>query len=312
MRYTVRKEDAGGSLAAFLSARFPYHTPEEWTRLAAEGAVRLNDAPPEPGRVLAEGDLIQYFPAESAEPVSDLAVTVLYEDRDIILVNKTGDLPAHPAGRYFKNTLWMVLRERLNVPEPSIINRLDRETSGVTLVARNARAALACWRQFAARSVQKKYTVFTEGVFERAEIARGYIAPAAASAIRKKRQFEPSAALQPEPGREAQWAETLFTPVKSLKGFSVLEAIPHTGRTHQIRATLLALGRPVVGDKMYGLDENIFLRLVEDRMTPEDAVKMRLARQALHASELNFLHPADGRPMKVRAPLPADMQALLG
>lgn len=312
MRCTVRKEDAGGSLVAFLSARFPYHTPGDWTRLAAEGAVRLNEALPEPGRVLAEGDLIQYFPAESAEPESDLAVTVLYEDRDIIVVNKTGDLPAHPAGRYFRNTLWMVLRERLNVAEPSIINRLDRETSGVTLVARNARAALVCWRQFAARTVTKKYTVVTEGVFEKAVVARGYIAPAAASAIRKKRMFEPSAASSPAAGREAQWAETVFTPVKSLKGLSVLEAIPHTGRLHQIRATLLALGSPVVGDKMYGLDETVFLRLVESRMTPEDAVKMRMPRQALHAGELNFLHPADGRPMKITAPLPADMQALLG
>ncbi|OGR66881.1 MAG: hypothetical protein A2081_03160 [Elusimicrobia bacterium GWC2_61_19] len=311
MRYTVPRENAGVRLVPFLAARFPYNSPEEWARLAGGGAVRINDALPEPGRVLMEGDVIQYFPAAAPEPDVDTAVTVLYEDRDIILVNKSGDLPAHPAGRYFKNTLWWVLRERLNVAEPSIVNRLDRETSGVTLVARNARAALNCRRQFAARSVIKKYTVVIEGAFERAVRARGYIVQAKASAIRKKRQFEPSAEARPAPGREAEWAETLFTPLKSAGGLSVLEAVPHTGRLHQIRATLSALGCPVVGDKMYGLDELVFLRMIEGRLTPEDSIKMRLARQALHAGELTFLHPADGRPMTITAPLPADMVRLL-
>lgn len=312
MRCAIRRESAGGPLLPFLSARFPYHSPEEWARLAAAGAVLVNGAPPVPGSALAEGDMVQYFPADVPEPEVNTAVTVLYEDRDIIAVDKPGDLPAHPAGRYFKNTLWWLLRERLHVDEPSIINRLDRETSGVTLVARNARAALVCRRQFSERGVIKKYTAITEGAFERAVHARGYIVRAKASAIRKKRQFEPSAGARPEPGREAEWAKTVFTPVKSAGGLSVLEARPHTGRLHQIRATLSFLGCPLVGDKMYGLDELIFLRMIEGRMTPEDTLKMRLPRQALHAGELVFRHPADGRPMTVTAPLPADMRLLTG
>lgn len=312
LRCVIRKENAGGPLISFLGARFPYHSPEEWARLAAAGAVRLNGDIPAPDRALAEGDIVQYFLADAPEPEVNTAVTVLYEDRDIVLVDKPGDLPAHPAGRYFKNTLWWLLRERLSVAEPSIINRLDRETSGVTLVAKNARAALACRRQFSERGVIKKYTAITEGAFERAVHARGYIVPAKTSAIRKKRQFEPSTEAGPAPGREAEWAETIFTPVKSAGGLSVLEARPHTGRLHQIRATLLFLGCPVVGDKMYGLDELIFLRMIEGRMTPEDPVKMRIARQALHAGELIFRHPADGRHMAVTAPLPPDMRGLTG
>ena len=95
-------------------------------------------------------------------------------------------------------------------------------------------------------------------------------------------------------------------------GVSLLEAVPHTGRLHQIRATLSFLGCPVVGDKMYGLDEGIFLRFIEERTTPQDAAKMRLGRQALHASDLSFSHPSDGRPMVIAAPLPPDMRGLSG
>ncbi|PIU18521.1 MAG: hypothetical protein COT18_10360, partial [Elusimicrobia bacterium CG08_land_8_20_14_0_20_59_10] len=306
----VRREHAGKTLAAFLCARFTYHTPEEWTRLASEGAVLVNERAAAPDRVLDADDAVRYCPAERPEPLVDTAVTVLYEDADIIVVNKTGDLPAHPTGKYFRNTLWAVLRDRLGVDAPCIINRLDRETSGVTLVAKNPSAAAACGRQFTGRSVTKKYTVFVEGVLAGRLRARGYIGPCAGSAVRIKRRFEPAETSQPEPGREAEWADTEFTPRESRGGISVVEAIPHTGRMHQIRAALFSLGYPVVGDKIYGPDEGIFLRFLEGRVAEEDAGKLRIGRHALHAAELIFAHPSGGRPMAVSAPLPADMLEL--
>lgn len=312
MRYTVRREHSGGALAAFLAGRFPYHSPAEWAALAAGGAVLVNGAPAGPDLVLGENDVVLYSPARSAEPAVDRAVSVLYEDSDIIVVGKSGNLPAHPAGRYFRNTLWGVLRDSLGVAEPSIINRLDRETSGVTLVAKHQAAARACRRQFDDRRVTKTYLALTEGEFAAPARARGYIGPCPGSAIRKKRRFEPSAAEGPEPGREAQWADTEFFPVERRGALTLVKALPRTGRLHQIRATLLALGRPVAGDKMYGLDEGVFLRFVEGRLTPDDAALMRIGRQALHAAELSFLHPADGRPMTVAAPLPADLAGLPG
>jgi len=311
MRCTISRQNAGGSLISFLSARFPYHTAEEWTRLAEGGTVLLNDAPPDHGRLLMEGDVVRYYPAEKPEAYVDTAVTVLHEDEDIILVDKTGNLPAHPAGKYFKNTLWWILIKRLHVPNPGIINRLDRETSGVTLIAKNPRADRICRRQFSERSITKKYTVFTEGTFQGPAHARGYIVPGSTSIMRKKQMFEHSELAAPEPGRENQWAETGFTLLEKRGGISVLEAIPHTGRLHQIRATLSALGYPVVGDKIYGLDEGVFPRFLEDKMTAEDAARMRMKRQALHASELTFRHPTGGQPMTITAPLPPDMAALL-
>jgi 23S rRNA pseudouridine955/2504/2580 synthase/23S rRNA pseudouridine1911/1915/1917 synthase len=312
MRHTVRREHSGSALAAFLATRFPYHCLAEWAALADGGAVLVNGAPARPDLELGENDVVLYSPDGAAEPAVDRAVSVLYEDRDIMVVAKSGNLPAHPAGRYFRNTLWGVLREDLGVEEPSIINRLDRETSGVTLVARHSAAARACRRQFDDRSVTKTYLAVAEGDFAAPARARGYMGPCPGSAIRKKRRFEPSAADGPGPGREAQWADTEFFPEERRGALTLVRAVPRTGRLHQIRATLLALGRPVAGDKLYGLDEGVFLRFVEDRLTRSDAALMRLGRQALHAAELSFLHPADGRPMTVAAPLPADLRGLLG
>ena len=312
MRYTVRREQSGRALAAFLAARFPYHSEAEWGALAAGGAVLVNGAPAGPSLELGENDVVLYSPDGAEEPEVDRAVNVLYEDRDILVVGKSGNLPAHPAGPYFRNTLWGVLRDDLGVAEPSIVNRLDRETSGVTLVARHPAAARACRLQFDERSVTKTYLAVTEGEFAAPARARGYMGPCPGSAIRKKRRFEPSAADGPEPGREAQWADTEFSPVERRGPLTLVRALPHTGRLHQIRATLLALGKPVAGDKMYGLDEGVFLRFVADRLTPADAALMRIGRQALHAASLSFLHPADGRPMTVAAPLPADLLGLLG
>lgn len=302
--------EAGLKLAVFLAARFKYHTAGEWAGLAAAGALLVNGRAAGPELALSAGDEVSYEPPYRPEPRVDRAVKVLYEDADIMAVSKPGNLPAHPAGRYFRNTLWGVLKDDLDLAEPDIINRLDRETSGVTLVAKNRRAAAACRAQFEARSVVKFYTAFAEGDFKGPLRARGYIVPCAGSAIRKKRLFVPSEADAPEPGREADWADTYFKPLRRAGGLTELDVRPYTGRLHQIRATLLALERPLAGDKMYGLDEGIFLRFLDDAMTAEDAARMRLGRQALHARELRFRHPEDGRPMRIEAPLPDDLAAL--
>lgn len=310
MSCTVGPAGAGLALSAFLSARFSYHTPEEWAALAGAGALLVNGEAAAPGRTLAAGDDVLYVPPYRPEPRVDREVKVLYEDACIMAVSKPGNLPAHPGGRYFRNTLWGVLKDDLDLAEPDIINRLDRETSGVTLVAKNRRAAAACRAQFEARSVVKFYTAFAEGDFEGPVRARGYIVPCSGSAIRKKRLFVPSASAGPEPGREADWADTALKPLRSAGGLTELDVRPYTGRLHQIRATLLALGRPLAGDKMYGLDEGIFLRFLADAMTSEDLARLRLGRQALHARELRFRHPEDGRPMRIEAPLPGDLAAL--
>ena len=301
---------AGLPLAAFLARRFPYHSEKEWSDLAAAGRVKLNGAEPAPGSAVAAGDLVEYFFPPRPEPRVDETVTVLYEDADLLAVDKPGNLPVHPAGRYFRNTLWTLLRERFGLAAPGIANRLDRETSGVVLVAKNPAAAACLRRQFDARTVKKTYLAVVEGEFPEAVSCRGYMRPCPGAAVRKKRLFAPAAEKSPAPGEEPNWAETDFTRVAAGGGLSAVKAEPRTGRLHQIRATLLALGFPIAGDKVYGRDENLFLKFVADALTPEDRAALRLGRQALHALSLEFEIPS-GRRLTVRAPLPADLLSLL-
>lgn len=314
MTFQIREKDAGKTLVNFLAARFTYHRAEEWARLIGEGRVGLNGVfGSSPEYVLCEGDQLRYDASDVPEPPVDDAFGVLLDDPLMMAVDKSGNLPCHPGGRYFNHTLWALLKSRNGLVDPVVINRLDRETSGVVLIAKTPESAHNLWKQFAGHKVSKRYTVFVEGAFPegRTESA-GWLVPDASSAIRKKRRFVAGEQESAPSGKDAEWAETVFERVRVCDGFSVVTAEPKTGRLHQIRATLLALGFPVVGDKLYGVDETLFLRFCADALTDEDRRRLRLKRQALHAGYLRFHHPRFGASTELVAPLPTDMAELLG
>jgi 23S rRNA pseudouridine955/2504/2580 synthase/23S rRNA pseudouridine1911/1915/1917 synthase len=246
------------------------------------------------------GDAVEYRLPEAAEPPVDVAMHTLYEDDTVLAVAKSGDLPCHPGGRYFGNTLWSVLRRQFD--NVHLVNRLDRETSGVVLIAKEAAAASALMSQFAGQTVAKSYLALVYGAFPPQLDTDGVLVPDAASEVRKKRAF----VADPDAAGEA--TRTIFTCLDSSAGLSLIRAVPATGRLHQIRATLCSLGFPLVGDKLYGPDDRIYLRCIADELTDADRTALRMGRQALHAYRLVFNHPADGRQIRVTAPLPADLQ----
>jgi len=311
MMFTIREKDAGKTLVAFLVARFTYHDEEAWRRLIGDGQVRVNGFPALPEKVLRMGDALRYVAGDISEPPVDETVKIVLNDPLVMVVDKSGNLPCHPGGRYFNHTLWSLLKSRHGLPEPIFVNRIDRETSGLVVVAKTPESAHNLSKQFVAHKVVKRYTVFVEGTFpERLETA-GWLMADPVSAIRKKRRFVPAEAGSPMPEKEAEWAETVFERVHVCDGFSVVTALPSTGRLHQIRATLFSLGYPVVGDKLYGLDETLFLRFCEDALTDADRRRLRLPRQALHADYLRFHHPRFGALTELTAALPADMAGLI-
>lgn len=305
-------------LLDFLASRFTYHTRDQWRERIEEKRVMVNDRAAEAGRMLQAGDTVEFIAQDIAEPPVCFDVAVVFEDYDVMVINKPANLPCHPAGRYFNHTLWAYLKTRHCLEAPILINRLDRETSGLVVVAKHPGVEARCRAQFAQRRVVKRYIVIVEGLFPDTLEARGWMRPDPESGVHKRRRFELSG-LNPEsrppaPGAVpgAEWAETDFRRLSQVNGVSEVEAVLHTGRLHQIRATLHSLGFPVVGDKLYGPDPMMFVRFCTDALTVEDRRRLRMDRQALHALELEFQHPATDQLLQFEAPLPSDMMAVLG
>lgn len=310
LKTVVKTDEANLALLDLLEQRYPFHNREQWQRVAVEQKIRVNGVPALPSQPLYPGDELFYEAPESAEPAVDLNLEVLFEDEALLVLNKSGNLPCHPSGCYYENTVWYQIRTRLGISNPHLINRLDRETSGVVLVAKTEGAARKLSQQFFHRRVSKVYTVIVEGAFPEKVEAAGWLMPDLESAVRKKRCFV-AGTPESKPGGSAEWAESRFELRRRADEISLVRVQLQTGRLHQIRATLCSLGFPVVGDKLYGVDDTLFLRFISGQMTMDDLQKLRMARQALHAGELTVTHPDSGQPLLFTAPLPPDMSAVL-
>jgi len=300
-------EAAGKNLLDMLAARFTYHPRETWMRLIAEGCLYINDAPAQADQILQDGDCLRYDFGNRPEPEVDCAYQVIYQDDALMIVDKPGSLPCHPAGRYFKNTLWTLLQQQEGLEQPRLVNRLDRETSGLVVVGKSLEATRHLSHQFSEHSVEKQYLVLVEGSFPQQMEAVGWLTHDAASVVRKKRCFvreKPSEAV-------SEACETRFSCVSQGNGISVVRAYPKTGCLHQIRATLCSLGYPIVGDKLYGVDETFFLKFIDDTLTDADKQRLRMERQALHAETLHITHPTTGERLIFHAYVPQDMASLI-
>ena len=311
IRFQIPHARAGGALLDFVAQRFPYHSAEGWEQRIADGRLLVNGRRTAPGRTLLAGDVLEYDGSDIVEPPVSRNVGVVFDDSDLLVVDKPANLPTHPGGRYFNHTLWAILKTEFGVDDPTFVNRLDRETSGLVVVARHSRAAKACRAQFAARRVEKRYVALVEGAFPGQLHAAGRVAPDTDDVTHKKQRFVP---LPPEAATGAEgagstWAETDFRRVAACGPVTEVEAAPATGRLHQIRVTLAALGFPVVGDKLYGVVPDAFARFCRDALTAADWDRLRLPRQALHAASLRLRHPR-GAELCLEAPLPEDMREL--
>jgi len=312
-RFTVPPDKDGTPLLTFLGARFPYFATDGWRERLARGRLLVNGTPTEPGHRLRAGELLEYLDADLPEPPVSTAYECLFRDEWLMVINKPATLPCHPGGRYHRQTLVSLLRrEDPRLANPLLVNRLDRETSGLVLVALTREAAKRLQRQFMRREVKKRYSVLVEGRFPAQARAEGWIVPDPASVVRKRRQFLPDTPDAPTAGHpDGERAVTGFRLRRTDGEISEIEAWPETGRLHQIRATLHALGCPVVGDKLYGPDPACFLRFCDNTLSADDRRRLRMERQALHAEWLQFRHPADGHLVEFAAPLPADMAAVV-
>jgi len=245
-------------------------------------------------------------PPSAVEPEA-IALDVLHEDAWLVVINKPAGMASHPAPGSRHGTLvaallhhWRLGRDWPDPQRPGIVHRLDRDTTGVIVVAKTPEAMHHVARQFAARTVRKTYLAITHGVPRPG--AGGIELPIGRDPVDRRR-------MQARAGQRRE-ARTRYTVLRGFGGTrriaALVEVAPETGRTHQVRVHLASLGHPLVGDRVYGGGD-------ARRGTPAAAraALESFPRQALHAARLRFRHPQDGRWIEVAAPLPADMLALL-
>lgn len=235
-------------------------------------------------------------------------LTILYEDEDFLAVDKPPFLPVHPSGRHLTDTLIQRVHARYlgdgeggRVPV-RLCHRLDRETSGVVLCGKNEAAHRAVMRQFERRQTEKEYLAVVHGEpRDDGGLIDLALGPARASRVHLKIAVQ----VDGLPSR------TEWTVVERRRGFALLSCRPLTGRQHQIRVHLEAIGHPVVGDKLYGGDEGLFLRNVKGELDAADRAALRLERHALHNHRLAWRSPRDGARREVVSPLAPDLRAFL-
>ncbi|MBL8029214.1 MAG: RluA family pseudouridine synthase, partial [Fibrobacteres bacterium] len=249
---------------------------------------------------IVRDSILTYDMGEFEEMPINENYSVLFEDEHLFIVNKPAGIPVHSSGKYFNNTLISILRRDFPDKNLNLINRLDRETSGVILLGKTVLAQRNVGNQFIDKQVRKTYITYTFGEIkeDKFEIDAPLAEAGKSGTIRIRMVVDPVNGLH---------ALTRFETAVRSNGFSKVFCYPVTGRTNQIRAHLAHKGFPIVGDKLYSGNDLDFLEFVENGNTPEIVARVLLPRQALHAYRNIFLHPETGQEMDIIAPLPEDL-----
>jgi 23S rRNA pseudouridine1911/1915/1917 synthase len=295
----VNAREAGERLDRYLAGRLPALSRTRVAELIAEGRVRVDGKPQRRSHHIAAGEKIEVEvaprPALEATPEA-LPLEVLYEDEDVIVINKSAGMVVHAGAGNARGTLVNALLFRFGALSgaggafrPGIVHRLDKDTSGVLLVARNDAAHAALAAQFAERRVHKIYVALVHGRLEQNSGSVGL--PIARDLHRRTRMT-----TRRKQGREAR---TDWRVLARVDGYTLVEVELHTGRTHQIRVHFSALGHPVAGDTLYGAPREP--RAGRQALEP-------LGRNFLHAARIVFEHPRRKEPVEIRAPLPGQLR----
>ena len=290
-------------LDTFLRDRFPAVSRGAIQRLIDEGHIRVNGRTVKPTHTPRAGEQVEVCWPEAgpakAQP-EEMPLDILHEDESLLVLNKPPGLVVHPAAGHQEHTLVNALLHHCagelsgigGVARPGIVHRLDKDTSGCLVVAKNDEAHLALSAQFALRTVGKTYQAIVCGEMPR---DHGEIH----AAIARHPSHRKRMAVDDESGRAAR---TSYRVLERLRGTTLAEVVLHTGRTHQIRVHFQFIGFPVVGDATYGNRQNQRLTELTNYTAP---------RQMLHAGQLSFMHPRTGKRLTFTAPQPEDFLAAL-
>jgi 23S rRNA pseudouridine1911/1915/1917 synthase len=299
LTYTFTPDQSGERLDKLLADLFPEQSRAQWQRHIKEGNVRLNGRSVKASyRIEGDEQLTANLPPvqETDLQAEAIPLDIRYEDDDMIVVNKAAGMVVHPAAGHDTGTLVNAILAHCPDIEgisgerrPGIVHRLDKETSGLMVVAKNERALRHLQNQFRRRTVHKQYLALVEGQIQPSE------ALVDAPIGRDPRQRKRMAVIPPNSSTTAREAQTKYRAQQYFDEYTLVACQPHTGRTHQIRVHMAYIGFPLVGDKVYG----------RRRQT------LSLKRHFLHAAELGLQRPSDDQPLHLQAELPDDLQQII-
>ncbi|MBI5886185.1 MAG: RluA family pseudouridine synthase [Deltaproteobacteria bacterium] len=303
LNFVVEAPDADVRLDVFLASRLAGLTRSGIKRLMDAGSVTLNSRPAKPGQRLRPDDIVT-----AAVPVvggaddtkaEALALDILYEDSDVIVINKPAGMAVHPGAGRKSGTLVNALLAHTSslapgsAPDrPGIVHRLDMDTSGVLVVAKNGASYASLAAQFKEHSTVRRYLALVWGAMK--DDAGVIDIPLGRDVTHRKKISART--------RKARSAETRYRVLKRYRGLTLVELTLKTGRTHQVRAHLASIHHPVAADPVYGGRR----KAAGVGKEAGDAIKAA-GRQLLHAATLGFIHPGTGMYMEWSVPLPADM-----
>lgn len=294
--YIVDTEFAGERIDKAVPILFDSLTRSYVKKLIEDGNVKVNGSCVKSSFKLSEGDLLEIELPETdtidVEP-ENIPLDIVYEDSDVIVINKARGMVVHPAAGNYTGTLVNALLYHCGdtlsgingILRPGIVHRIDKDTTGLLVVAKGDKAHISLSEQLKTRTLKRKYwTLVHNNITEDYGTIRTF--------INRHPRDRKKMAVVSSGGREAI---TNFTVIERFKNYTLLNCLLDTGRTHQIRVHMKHIGNPVVGDKVYGVKNEAF----------------NLEGQLLHAGQIGFIHPSSGQYMEFSAPLPEDFERVL-
>lgn len=306
VRFPVRDVPGaeGGRLDVFLAARIKGSTRSGIQRMVAEGRVRVDGRPggARPAmRVGADDVVVVEYPRREDPPARAAALSVLYEDDRLLVVDKPAGVLSHPTDKTSRNSVTEILKAQFPGARFLLAHRLDRETSGVLALTKDAEAARHLQEQFERRETAKEYLALVHGRPAWSETVADFPLAKEGGGVKVRQAVSPSGFP----------AVTEFRVLSSSKSAALVLCRPKTGRLHQLRVHLSHLGHPILGDLLYGFDPTLYLKAVTGAITPEDRLRSGAPRQMLHAARLSFRLPSDSRLIAVDSVPPGDFAALV-
>ena len=294
--YFVTEETAGDRIDKFLAEQYENLSRSFLQKLLKSGEVMVGGRPVKASYKVAEGDLISFEVPEAVEPEivpEDIPLDILYEDHDVILVNKPKGMVVHPAAGHYTGTLVNALmfhcKEDLSgingVLRPGIVHRIDMDTTGVIIACKNDLAHNSIAAQLKEHSITRRYQAIVHGALKDDE---GVIDEPIGRSPKDRKKM----AVNYQNGKRAV---THYRVLQRFQGYTYIECVLETGRTHQIRVHMASIGHPLLGDEVYS-----------NRKSP-----FKLQGQTLHAKTLGFIHPTTGEYLEIDAPLPEYFEHLL-